>query len=118
MSVPASAIEIRRLMGVAHRELTDAAIRGLSSDGSFEHAYVAALMAATIAIRAHGERIHGAEHHRLRSFGSASWWVGAVRTPLTTCSTVGSGGIRPCMTSPGASPRGKLESSVFRPSSC
>ena len=65
MSVPASAIEIRRLMGVAHRELTDAAIRGLSSDGSFEHAYVAALMAATIAIRAHGERIHGAEHHRL-----------------------------------------------------
>jgi len=42
-----------------------AAIGGLSPDGSFEHAYVAALTSATILIRAHGERIHGAEHHRL-----------------------------------------------------
>ncbi|TMC70542.1 MAG: hypothetical protein E6J13_09030 [Chloroflexi bacterium] len=65
MSVEPSAIEIRRLTGVARRELADAAIPGLSPDGSFEHAYVAALTAATILIRAHGERIHGPEHHRL-----------------------------------------------------
>ena len=41
MSVEPSAIEIRRLTGVARRELADAAIPGLSPDGSFEHAYVA-----------------------------------------------------------------------------
>jgi len=65
MSIEPSALEIRRLTGVARRELGDAAIGGLSPDGSFEHAYVAALTSATILIRAHGERIHGAEHHRL-----------------------------------------------------
>ncbi len=65
MSVEASVTEIQRLTGVARRELADAAIGGLSADGSFEHAYVAALTAATILIRAHAERIHGVEHHRL-----------------------------------------------------
>lgn len=65
MSVEPSALEIQRLTGVARRELADAAIGGLSPDGSFEHAYVAALTSATILIRAHGERIHGPEHHRL-----------------------------------------------------
>ena len=42
MSIEPSAIEIRRLTAVARRELGDAAIRGLSADGSFEHAYVGA----------------------------------------------------------------------------
>ena len=65
MSTPPIAIEIRRLMAVARRELADAGVSGLTADGSFEHAYVAALTAATILIRAHGERIHGADHHRL-----------------------------------------------------
>jgi hypothetical protein len=65
LTIEPSAIEIQRLTGVARRELADAAIGGLSPDGSFEHAYVAALTAATILIRAHGERIQGAEHHRL-----------------------------------------------------
>ena len=65
MSIEPSVLEIRRLTEVARRELADAAIGGLSPDGSFEHAYVAALTAATILIRSHGERIHGAEHHRL-----------------------------------------------------
>jgi hypothetical protein len=65
VSIEPSALEIQRLTGVARRELADAAIGGLSPDGSFEHAYVAALTSATILIRAHGDRIHGAEHHRL-----------------------------------------------------
>ncbi len=65
MSIEPSATEVQRLTGVARRELADAKIGGLSPDGSFEHAYVAALTAATILIRAHGDRIHGAEHHRL-----------------------------------------------------
>src|SRR5438128_4761822 len=47
------------------RQLADADVTGLSADGSFEHAYAAALTAATIVIRAHDERIHGTDHHRL-----------------------------------------------------
>jgi hypothetical protein len=43
VSIDSNAIEIRRLTGVARRELADAAIAGLSPDGSFEHGYVAAL---------------------------------------------------------------------------
>ncbi len=62
---PASRSEIQRLLGVAARELSDAAIEGLSSDGSFEHAYSAALVLATSALRAEGRRIHGPDHHRL-----------------------------------------------------
>jgi hypothetical protein len=53
MSIPASVLEIRRLVGVAERELKDASVPALSADGSFEHPYVAALTAATILIRAH-----------------------------------------------------------------
>ncbi len=62
---PPSPSEIHRLLGVAERELRDAAVDGLSSDGSFQHAYTAALALATAAIRAEGLRIHGADHHRL-----------------------------------------------------
>jgi hypothetical protein len=65
MSIPANVIEIKRLIGVAERELKDASVPGLSADGSFEHAYTAALTAATILVRAHDERIHGTDHHRL-----------------------------------------------------
>lgn len=50
---------------MAARELADAAVLGLSSDGSFEHAYAAALTLATAAVRAEGLRIHGPDHHRL-----------------------------------------------------
>jgi len=65
VSIEPSVLEIQRLTAVARRELGDAATRGLSTDGSFEHAYAAALTAATILIRGHAQRIHGPEHHRL-----------------------------------------------------
>lgn len=66
MTEPApSRAEIERLLGLAERELTDAAVPGLSSDGSFEHAYSAALALATVVVRAEGRRVHGADHHRL-----------------------------------------------------
>jgi hypothetical protein len=64
VSIEPSALEIRRLTGVARRELADAAIGGLSPDGS-----------------AHGERIHAAEHHRLtfvrRGELAGGRWTGA-----------------------------------------
>lgn len=62
---PPTPSEIHRLLGVAERELRDAAVEGLSSDGSFEHAYTGALALATAVIRAEGRRIHGPDHHRL-----------------------------------------------------
>jgi len=71
-------IEIQRLFAVAQRELADAAVVGISSDGSFEHAYAAALTLATAALRADGHRIHGPDHHRqtfdgLRSIAGEQW---------------------------------------------
>ena len=57
--------DIARLIAVARRELADAAVSGLSPDGSFEHAYAAALAIATSVVRASGRRIHAADHHRL-----------------------------------------------------
>lgn len=65
MSIPPNSIEIRRLIAVAEREAADANVAGLSPDGSYEHSYNAALTLATIVVRAYGERIHGADHHRL-----------------------------------------------------
>ena len=56
--------EIQRLLAVAARELRDAGVEGLSTDGSFEHAYGAALTLSTAVIRAEGERVHGPDHHR------------------------------------------------------
>lgn len=50
---------------VVERELADAAVDGLSADGSFEHAYIASLTIATIVVRASGERVHGPDHHRV-----------------------------------------------------
>lgn len=57
-------VELTRLFALAERELRDAAVPGISSDGSFEHAYAAALSLATAAVRAEGKRIHGTDHHR------------------------------------------------------
>jgi hypothetical protein len=65
LSIPANAIELKRLLAVADREVSDAGVEGLSADGKFEHSYNAALTLATIVIRAHGERVHGTDHHRL-----------------------------------------------------
>lgn len=69
---------MRRLFAVAERELADAGVVGISSDGSFEHAYAAALTLATAALRAHGHRVHGPDHHRqtfegLRSMAGERW---------------------------------------------
>ena len=56
--------EIQGLLKVVDRELSDAQAQGLSVDGKFEHAYMAALQLCMIALRASGYRVpKGAGHH-------------------------------------------------------
>jgi hypothetical protein len=54
---PASAEEIAELRAVVRRELSDAATPGLSTHGRFGHAYGAARLATTIAVRCSGCRV-------------------------------------------------------------
>ncbi len=63
--IPPNRQELANLVAVARREIADSDAAGLSNDGRFEHAYAAALAIATIVVRALGQRIHGADHHRL-----------------------------------------------------
>jgi uncharacterized protein (UPF0332 family) len=54
---PTTKSEIDNLRALAQRNLEDAAVSGLSSDGRFSIAYNAARTLATIAIRASGYRV-------------------------------------------------------------
>ncbi len=62
--------EVQQLLAVADRELSDAAVRGLSADGRFEHAYNAARLLCTIALHASGYeagRVRGHHHYIINS---------------------------------------------------
>ena len=64
MSVPASGMETKRSSPSSNASSATPRSVG-SEDGRFEHAYVAALTLATVIVRAHDERIHAPDHHRL-----------------------------------------------------
>jgi hypothetical protein len=57
--------ELKQLRAVAERNLADAAIEGLSTDGRFGHAYEAARALATMVVRASGYRVRavGGAHY-------------------------------------------------------
>jgi len=57
--------EIQELLGIAKRDLDDAAIQGLSTDRRFFIAYDAALRLATIPMYCVGYETHGQGHHWL-----------------------------------------------------
>jgi hypothetical protein len=57
--------EIENLLGVAERDLIDAAVPGLSTDRSFLIAYEAALALATIPLYCAGYETYGKGHHWL-----------------------------------------------------
>jgi hypothetical protein len=60
----ATVAEVQKLLGLADRELSDAAVRGLSADGRFMHAYDAALTLCTVALHASGYAVgKGKGHH-------------------------------------------------------
>jgi len=58
-----SSNEIRGLLAVVERDLTDSATEGLSSDWRMNIAYNAALQAATVALAAAGYRASRDQHH-------------------------------------------------------
>lgn len=57
--------EIQDLLGVAQRDMSDAAVPGLSSDRRFLIAYEAALTLATIPLYCVGYETYGKGHHWL-----------------------------------------------------
>ena len=56
-------LEIRRLLQVTARDLSDSCVEGLSADRRFATAYNAALQLATVVLRAEGYRTAGVGHH-------------------------------------------------------
>ena len=57
--------QIRQLLQVVDRDISDAQAAGLSADGRFQHAYDAALQLCMIALLASGYRVRkGQGHHQ------------------------------------------------------
>jgi hypothetical protein len=56
MPQAATALEVLQLLSIVERELSDASVEAISTDGRFGHAYNAALVLCRIALRASGYR--------------------------------------------------------------
>ena len=72
-----SVVEIQKLFQIVDRELSDAQATGLSVDGCFEHAYVAALQLCMIALRATGYDVVKREGPHKRAIDSLSYTLGS-----------------------------------------
>jgi hypothetical protein len=60
----ATVADVQKLLGVIDREISDAAVKGLSADGRFMHAYDAALLLCKLALHSSGYEVgKGAGHH-------------------------------------------------------
>jgi hypothetical protein len=81
--------EIAQLLAVVDRELSDAQVVGLSTDGMFMHAYDAALELCTIALHAAGYTIPKGAGKHLYTVNSLELTLGAsakeTRTQLSFC---------------------------------
>jgi hypothetical protein len=86
----ATVAEVRKLLGLVDRELSDAAVQGLSSDGRFMHAYDAALQLCTIALHVSGYAVNRrVKGHHAYTINSLEHTLGQQQTSvyLSTCST-------------------------------
>jgi hypothetical protein len=72
----ATVAEVRNLLGVVDRELTDASVVGLSNDGRFTHAYDAALLLCKLALHASGFEV------RKRAAGHHALWINSLEFTL------------------------------------
>jgi len=73
---PTSAGEIKGLLGIVDRSLTDSKVEAISADLRFIAAFSAALTAAATALRASGYRVATQAGHHVRIFpcGSVTRW--------------------------------------------
>lgn len=86
----ATVAEIQKLLGLVDRELSDAAVPGLSDDGRFMHAYDAALQLCTIALHVSGYKVSRGKGHHSYTINSLEYALGRHQTAnknyLSTCS--------------------------------
>lgn len=82
--------EVQKLLGLVDRELSDAAVQGLSADGRFMHAYDAALQLCTIALRASGYAVGKGKGHHAYTINSLEHTLGQQENAayLSQCSRV------------------------------
>ena len=72
----ATVAEVQKLLGVVARELSDAAVPGLSNDGRFMHAYDAALQLCAIALHASGFAVGKGRGHHAYTINSLEYSLG------------------------------------------
>ena len=80
--------EIEALRAVVQRNLADAQLKGLSSDGRFGHAYDAARTLATIVVRASGYRVKlegGGHYNTFQALKAAAPSFAKMATYLDAC---------------------------------
>ena len=68
--------EITQLFEIVERELGDSEVTGLSPEGRFTHAYTAALMLCTIALRTSGYKVGKGEGHHKRTIDALPFSIG------------------------------------------
>jgi hypothetical protein len=68
--------QIQQLLRVVDREISDAQAAGLSADGTFQHAYDAALQLCRIALLASGYRVGKGEGHHKHAIDSLRYTLG------------------------------------------
>jgi hypothetical protein len=87
----ATVAEVQKLFGLVDRELSDAAVPGLSTDGRFMHAYDAALQLCTIALHANGYAVGKGKGHHAYTINALQYALGpqhaADTAYLSKCST-------------------------------
>jgi hypothetical protein len=74
---PSSAQEIADLLGLVKRNLQDAAVDLVSLDARLQFVYNAALICATIALRASGYRVPAIEGHHEKTLNSLRFTIGS-----------------------------------------
>src|SRR5215831_6596748 len=72
----ATVAEVRNLLGVVDRELSDAGVTGLSDDGRFTHAYDAALLLCKLALHVSGFEV------AKRTSGHHALWINSLEFTL------------------------------------
>src|SRR5437870_2921558 len=87
----ATVAEVQKLLGLVDRELSDAAVQGLSADGRFMHAYDAAFQLCRVALHVSGYAVSKGKSHHSFTINSLEYTLGQEQAEntiyLSKCST-------------------------------